>query len=188
MQLNMQLKINMNSVVLAIKDNDDHHHDNKDIDVYVDHMHDNNNDIKRKDSIIDGCYISGWHLIIFNKQFAERNRNVGSIKKTDEIDIESETFHTGLITKIDHEIRKGFVFNKNWNSHHEFTIYSEFYHKIKVNQLIEFTLRIPKTSYLHNDDQPIKRNDCVADNVNIISKTLILRPKSSSHGFSGLFN
>ena len=129
-------------------------------------------------------YISGWHLIIFNKEFAERNKNVGSIKKTNEIEIQSETFHTGMITKIDHELRKGFVFNKNWNSHHQFIINSELYHKIKVNQLIEYTLRIPRTSYLYNDDEPIKGKDCIADNVNIISGTLLLRPKSNR--FSGL--
>ena len=143
----------------------------------------NKNHHKRKSKTdlnkIENDYISSWHLIIFNKEFAEKNKNVASINKTDQIEIESETFHQGMITQIDHNSKKGFVSNKIWKCHHSFSINPEIYDQIKPNQLISFSLFIPKSCYLQNESQQILAKDCIANNIDIMSDTLLLRPKSA---------
>ena len=103
-------------------------------------------------------YISLWHLIIFNSQFAEKNKNVANQSQTEQIDIESETCHHGIV------IEKGFVHNKVWNSYHRLSKHQD----IPNNQLISYTLSIPKSCYVSS--KPITANDCVADNIDIIRK------------------
>ena len=121
----------------------------------------------------------------FNKEYEQKNKNVANNIKTEQIEIESETFHKGLVTEINWERNKGFVSNKKWKKAiHSFSIPPELTQKIQRNQLISFTLSIPR-SFCYSSKKPISANILIANNIDIISQTPLSRKSQIKyHGLS----
>ena len=136
---------------------------------------------KSKDAI-DGlkANIAAWHLIVFNKECEQKHKNVANMMKTDKIEIESETVHQGIVGDIDWDQDRGYVHNKAWNAIHSFSIPQAIKTKIKSNQLISYTLSIPKSFYIATANKAITANDCNANNVDIISDTMLSRRRKSN--------
>eukprot|EP01084_Bolivina_argentea_P205808 351510_1 len=170
------------TVVLAIKNkelpiNDD---ENKDINNKKKRKNKNKIKIKKnKNDKSEDISVSTWHLIIFNSEFAEKNKNAQNICKTDQIEIASETCHQGMVTNIDWPKKIGYVRNKKWHATHQFAIDKQYESKIGSNQLISFTLFIPKSLYVSSE--PIKSSNCIAQNIDIISGTTLSRRRQITY-------
>eukprot|EP01084_Bolivina_argentea_P205809 351511_1 len=100
-----------------------------------------------------------WHLIIFSSEFAQKDRNIQNICKTDQIEIVSEICYQGMVTNIDSSKNGGYVRNKKWHATHQFIIDKQYESKI-----------IPESHYVSLE--PIK-SDGIAQNIDIVSKTTL---------------
>eukprot|EP01083_Nonionella_stella_P080451 221117_1 len=176
-QIEHALENKHDTVILALKDQDEgKDQENQDINTQNKKRKSKSKKKKKKNkknkAKDDDHDIASWHLIIFNEEYSQDNKNVANICKTDQIEIESETCHQGLVTKMDWDNKTGYVRNREWNVIHSFEINPNC-DKLRANQLISFTLCVPKSFYVSSE--PITATDCVATNIDIMSGAMLSR-------------